>query len=88
MGPEDILEVSGRAGGTLVAPLGIEFGTPSLLTPAHGAAVEAIGGTACMLAPGLAQGAWVPPPGIGRVAATEGWPESGATGRACGPVVA
>lgn len=57
MGPGGILEVSGRVEGTLVAPLGIVFGTPSLLTPAHGAAVEAIGGTACAPAPGLAQGA-------------------------------
>lgn len=88
MEPGDILEVSGGAEGTLVAPLGIEFESPSLLTPAHGAAVEAIGGAACVLAPNLAQGAWVPPPGIGRVAATDGWPESGATGRARGPDVA
>jgi hypothetical protein len=82
MGPRGMLEVPGRAEETPVAPLSVELGTPSLLTPAHGAAVEPIGGTACVLAPGLAQGAWVPAPGVGRVAATEGWPESGATGRA------
>ena len=78
MGPGGILEVSGRAEETLVAPLGIA----SLLVPAHGDAVEPIGGTACVPAPGLAQGAWVPAPDIDRVAATEGWPESGAVGRA------
>lgn len=77
MGPGGILEVSGRAEGTLVVPLGI----PSLLIPAHGAAVEPIGGTACVPVPDLAQGAWVPAPGIERVAATDGWPESGAMGR-------
>lgn len=82
MGPGGTLEVSGRAEFPLLAPLGIEFGIPSLRTPVHGAAVEAIGGTACVPAPDLAQGAWVPLPGMGREAATEGWPESGATGRA------
>lgn len=57
MGPGGILEGSGRAEGTLVAPLGTGFGAPSLLAPAHGAAVEAIGGTVCAPAAGLAQGA-------------------------------
>jgi hypothetical protein len=82
MGPGGILEVSGRAEGSLLPPLGIEVGTPSLLIPAHGAAVDLVGGTAWVPAPDLAQGACVLTPGIGRAPATEGGPESGATGRA------
>lgn len=87
MGPDGILEVSGRAEGTRFVPPEAKPGTPSLCTPAHGAAVEPMGGTACVLAPELAQGACVPAPGMGRIAATEGVPEFGSTGRAWGPDV-
>lgn len=71
--PGGILEVSGMIGRALAELSVDETGVPSFLVLAHGADVEPMGGV-CAVGPDLAQGAWVPAPGMGRAAATEGMP--------------
>lgn len=63
-------------------------GGPSLLVAAQGAAVGPIGGArAPAPAPAVAHGAFVPLSIFGRAVAEDGGPESGITGRPCGPDV-
>lgn len=81
---EGILELPGREVGGLVGPPAKDAWEPSLLDPAHGAAVAPVGAS-LVFDSDLAQGAWVPASGMGRAAATEGMPGSGAVGRAWGP---
>lgn len=82
--PGGILEVPGREVGSLGGPSAKDAWELSLLDPTHGAAVAPVGGS-LVFDSDLAQGAWVPAPGMGRAAATEGMPCSGAVGRAWGP---
>lgn len=81
MGPGGNRDASGR-----VAADG-DIAAPAPLAVTHGAVVDLIGGAVSVPAPAVAQGALVPNSTLGRAVGTALLPESGTTGRPCGPEV-